>query len=295
MAQRSRCATRPPASRSVPSPRHWRTITFKLLLQVTVEETATRDEIISIETDLQAGRLLLHWGVEGGKDYKGGWRLPGAAARPDGTTQYKERALQSPFRLARQVRTTFQMQRPAFRSPRPLHSSRSPTPHVQAVGGLWGVGVRGCVAEFKPQRPGALAVAATAAHPPGPRARPALSPPLCIRHRTLCQQAGQQRRVAHCAAPGWRRVLGLPQLRAEGALRSFSTRPRSSQQPARCDPSKSVQQGALRQPGRGLPLACQGQHSGRACFFGAQAAHRHTRAACVRAFHPPGRRQQHLV
>jgi hypothetical protein len=38
--------------------------------------------------------------VEGGKDYKGGWRLPGAACRPDGTTQYKDRALQSPFRSA---------------------------------------------------------------------------------------------------------------------------------------------------------------------------------------------------
>lgn len=48
-------------------------------------------------TDLQAGRLLLHWGVEGGKNYKGGWRLPEPASRPEGTIQYKDRALQSPW------------------------------------------------------------------------------------------------------------------------------------------------------------------------------------------------------
>jgi alpha-glucan,water dikinase len=55
-------------------------------------------QIISISTDVEAGRLLLHWGVEGGKDYKGGWRLPAGACRPDGTQQYKDRALQTPFR-----------------------------------------------------------------------------------------------------------------------------------------------------------------------------------------------------
>ncbi|KAK9862667.1 hypothetical protein WJX84_011161 [Apatococcus fuscideae] len=32
------------------------------------------------------------------KDYQGGWRLPGSTARPDGTTQYKDRALQTPWR-----------------------------------------------------------------------------------------------------------------------------------------------------------------------------------------------------
>ncbi|PNW80482.1 hypothetical protein CHLRE_07g319300v5 [Chlamydomonas reinhardtii] len=68
-------------------------------VQVTVEQTDSNDQIISIESDVQAGRLLLHWGVEGGKDYKGGWRLPGAGARPEGTVQYKDRALQTPFRL----------------------------------------------------------------------------------------------------------------------------------------------------------------------------------------------------
>ena len=59
---------------------------------------ADGSQTICMLTALQAGRLLLHWGVEGGKDYKGqGWRLPGAAYRPPGTIQYKDRALQSPF------------------------------------------------------------------------------------------------------------------------------------------------------------------------------------------------------
>lgn len=56
------------------------------------------DQVIRLTTDLEAGRLLLHWGVEGGKDYKGGWRLPGNNCRPEGTQQYKDRALQTPFR-----------------------------------------------------------------------------------------------------------------------------------------------------------------------------------------------------
>ena len=55
-------------------------------------------QVITATTDLEAGRLLLHWGLEGGKDYKGGWRLPGDIARPEGTRQYKDRALQTPFK-----------------------------------------------------------------------------------------------------------------------------------------------------------------------------------------------------
>ncbi len=54
-------------------------------------------QVLRLATTLQAGRLLLHWGVEGGKGYKGGWRLPAANSRPEGTSQYKDRALQSPF------------------------------------------------------------------------------------------------------------------------------------------------------------------------------------------------------
>ena len=44
------------------------------------------------------GKLLLHWGVEGGADYKGGWRLPRTDVWPEGTVQYKDRALQTPWR-----------------------------------------------------------------------------------------------------------------------------------------------------------------------------------------------------
>lgn len=43
------------------------------------------------------GRLLLHWGLEGGRDYKGGWYLPGPEAQPPDTVNYKNRALQTPF------------------------------------------------------------------------------------------------------------------------------------------------------------------------------------------------------
>lgn len=64
-----------------------------------VEVTSEGDaQVIRAVTDLEAGRLLLHWGLEGGKDYKGGWRLPEEHIRPEGTRQYKDRALQTPFR-----------------------------------------------------------------------------------------------------------------------------------------------------------------------------------------------------
>ncbi len=55
-------------------------------------------QLITLTTNVEAGRLLLHWGVEGGKNYKGGWRLPDGSCWPDGTKQYKDRALQTPFR-----------------------------------------------------------------------------------------------------------------------------------------------------------------------------------------------------
>ena len=51
-------------------------------------------------TSMLPGRLLLHWGVEGGADYKDGWRLPGTGAWPEGTVRYKDRALQTPWRCA---------------------------------------------------------------------------------------------------------------------------------------------------------------------------------------------------
>ena len=67
-------------------------------MQITVEQSSSGDQIIRAMTDLQAGRLLLHWGVEGGRNYKGGWRLPEAQYRPEGTVQYKDRALQTPWK-----------------------------------------------------------------------------------------------------------------------------------------------------------------------------------------------------
>lgn len=66
--------------------------------QVVVEQEDDGSQNIQFDTDLQAARLLLHWGVEGGKDYKGGWRLPSQRVRPEGTVTYKDRALQSPFK-----------------------------------------------------------------------------------------------------------------------------------------------------------------------------------------------------
>lgn len=62
-------------------------------MQVAVKDDEQR---VTIATSLP-GRLLLHWGVEGGKNYSGGWRLPGDRWRPDGSVNYKNRALQSPF------------------------------------------------------------------------------------------------------------------------------------------------------------------------------------------------------
>lgn len=67
-------------------------------IQVDVAMDDTNTQIMTIKTDVEAGRLLLHWGVEGGKNYKGGWRLPDHHCRPDGTQQYKDRALQTPFK-----------------------------------------------------------------------------------------------------------------------------------------------------------------------------------------------------
>jgi alpha-glucan,water dikinase len=63
-----------------------------------VTQNEDGSQTIDLTSNIQAGRLLLHWGVEGGPNYKGGWRLPGEACRPEGSVQYKDRALQSPFK-----------------------------------------------------------------------------------------------------------------------------------------------------------------------------------------------------
>ena len=64
---------------------------------VQVETSAEGKQHVTVSTN-RSGKLLLHWGVEGGKGYKGGWRLPGDKCRPEGTLVYKQRALQTPFR-----------------------------------------------------------------------------------------------------------------------------------------------------------------------------------------------------
>lgn len=63
-------------------------------VQVAINEQG--EQRITVSTNRQ-GRLLLHWGVEGGRGYKGGWRLPAEHCRPEGTLMYKQRALQTPF------------------------------------------------------------------------------------------------------------------------------------------------------------------------------------------------------
>ena len=52
----------------------------------------------AVKLHLSAGKLVLHWGVEGGQGYEGGWRLPTDSCRPEGTMVYKNRALQTPWR-----------------------------------------------------------------------------------------------------------------------------------------------------------------------------------------------------
>jgi hypothetical protein len=65
---------------------------------VSVEVSSKADEQrITVSTTL-SGRLVLHWGVEGGRNYRGGWRLPGERCRPEGSINYKNRALQTPFK-----------------------------------------------------------------------------------------------------------------------------------------------------------------------------------------------------
>lgn len=64
-----------------------------------VEEGPEGEQLVKLTTDLP-GKLLLHWGAEGGRDtHKKGWILPPASGRPEGTVQYKKRALQSPWQV----------------------------------------------------------------------------------------------------------------------------------------------------------------------------------------------------
>eukprot|EP00210_Caulerpa_lentillifera_P004353 g4151.t1 len=65
---------------------------IKVLVNVSESE-----QDIHLETNYESPQLILHWGLVGGKGYKGGWRLPDKPSRPEGTVQYKNRALQTMF------------------------------------------------------------------------------------------------------------------------------------------------------------------------------------------------------
>lgn len=65
--------------------------------QVQLEGGDGGDQTVRLFTTLP-GKILLHWGVEGGANYQGGWRLPGGEAWPEGTVKYKDRALQTPWK-----------------------------------------------------------------------------------------------------------------------------------------------------------------------------------------------------
>ena len=65
-------------------------------MTVNVTEAANGDQTVYIETDYPSANLILHWGVQGGRSYTGGWRLPDH--RPKDTIQYKDRALQTSFK-----------------------------------------------------------------------------------------------------------------------------------------------------------------------------------------------------
>ena len=67
------------------------------IMQFQLENGDGGDQTVRLHTSLP-GKILLHWGVEGGANYQGGWRLPGNEAWPEGTVQYKDRALQTPWK-----------------------------------------------------------------------------------------------------------------------------------------------------------------------------------------------------
>lgn len=67
-------------------------------LRITVSELEGGSQRVSLATNHPSNNLILHWGVEGGANYRGGWRLPGQ--RPPNTVQYKERALQTSWSAA---------------------------------------------------------------------------------------------------------------------------------------------------------------------------------------------------
>lgn len=59
-------------------------------IEIAVVQSDDGAQEIKFWTDLP-GRLILHWGVVGGPNYTGGWRLPPENVWPEGTVNYKVR------------------------------------------------------------------------------------------------------------------------------------------------------------------------------------------------------------
>ena len=72
-----------------PGSTHW------CALQVEVV-TKGDEQRVCLRTEYP-GKLVMHWGVEGGDGHGGGWRLPRGDGWPPGTVQYKDHALQTPL------------------------------------------------------------------------------------------------------------------------------------------------------------------------------------------------------
>lgn len=79
---------------------HEKTFTYgkEFAMTVKVTEAVNGDQTVFIETDYPSANLILHWGVQGGRSWTGGWRLPDH--RPKDTIEYKDRALQTSFKCA---------------------------------------------------------------------------------------------------------------------------------------------------------------------------------------------------
>ncbi len=141
-----RATAAPPAPLAAGTVAWERTLPLGPGASVTVQVATGGDEQRILVVTNRPGRLLLHWGVEGGRNYKGGWRLPGDRCQPDGTINYKNRALQTPFRPAGGNGSGLQVRQGigwGWRGLQLQHWARSPPGgHVQ--GPLLG----GCVLHF---------------------------------------------------------------------------------------------------------------------------------------------------
>ena len=100
-------------------------------ITITVRELASGDQRVHLETDHPSKNLILHWGVQGGKNYKGGWRLP--SQRPPDTVQYKERALQTSWQCAPPSMHHHSCQHPVHHCSRTRHGATEPALAAQRL------------------------------------------------------------------------------------------------------------------------------------------------------------------